>query len=890
MKKVKKSAAISIVVLSLCIWTIHGIALLSQTTDAEAFRYRIEAPDLTWMNNTLSDLTLREKIGQLIQVRVRGEFINREDSQFKELLRNIQLNHLGGVVLFAGNVYESALLLNELQAHSKLPLLVSADFERGAAFRIDGTTSFPWTMAVGATGSEEFAYQQGMITAQESRALGVHWIFAPVMDVNNNPDNPVINIRSFGEDPQLVSRMGSAFIRGARAGGVLTTAKHFPGHGDTSVDTHIGLAVVPSGMERLQSLELVPFKSAVHAGVDAIMTAHVAIPKITEDPEIPATLSPVILTDLLREQLQFEGLIVTDALEMGGITNKYWGGLAAVEAVKAGADIVLLPTDANVAINEIERAVHRGDISLQSIDTSVKRILKVKSSLRLQKERTVDVEHLGRAVSSPQNEELAQKIADHSITAIKDSNRLLPVDPVDPPEIFSLILDSGLDTSPGSVFQSEMRKVYPTLIAEWANARIPKNQMDRIERKAKNSDLIICSTFARLSSGRNISAIPAEQQTIIKKLLGTGKPLILILFGNPYALEHIPEIDTYLCTFSYSDVSQRAAAKAISGEIPISGSMPVSIPGHAKAGEGLQIPKLEMVLKQATGDSSISSSNTFNNTREVIDYYVKSGTFSNARLKVGHAGTLALNVEYFIKPKDSGLDTPAIEFTVESGRWNSSFGVIISAMLATETRSLLLNAPVGDYLPEYRDFTPGALPILEILENISSKHLLPEGEISNLRLLEEIVLRASGSMDQLLSELPVQIITNLSPNQAPGSTKSFSVSARDIPILLQTLLNNGIYNHKRILKPSTIVRFTAPGNRRPALGWRKPSKNDWTGRLFSPDSFGCMDENGLFIWVDPKKDLFVILEATTGTTDEESEYNKAYENILKSVLNETSSP
>jgi beta-glucosidase-like glycosyl hydrolase len=336
-----------------------------------------------WAAKTLQSLSLREKIAQLVQIRVPGKFLNRRSQEFQSIQDQIRANRIGGVVLFAGNVYESAILLNELQTISKVPLLVAADFERGLSFRIADTTSFPWTMAIGATASEQYAYQQGFVTGQESRALGVHWIFAPVVDVNNNPDNPVINIRSFGEDPTLVGRLGSAFIRGAKKAGVLTTAKHFPGHGDTSTDSHLGLAVVDSDLARLEAVEFKPFKDAIEAGVDSIMTAHVAVPKLTDLRETPATLSGKILTDILRNKLQFEGLIVTDALEMGGITNSYWCGLAAIRALQAGADILLLPPNATVAINEVERAVKRGDIPEDRINQSVRKILEAKSRMGL---------------------------------------------------------------------------------------------------------------------------------------------------------------------------------------------------------------------------------------------------------------------------------------------------------------------------------------------------------------------------------------------------------------------------------------------------------------------------------------------------------------------------
>jgi beta-N-acetylhexosaminidase len=332
--------------------------------------YQLADTDKAWVADTMSRLTLRDKIAQLIQIRVYGRFLNRQGSEFAKIEKDIRENHVGGLVLFAGTVYESALLLNQLQEESLLPLLVASDFERGASFRISDTSPFPWTMAIGATGSEEFAYREGEVAAREARALGVHWLFAPVVDVNNNPDNPVINIRSFGEDPQMVARLGAAFIRGARQAGALTTAKHFPGHGDTATDSHIGLPVVSADPFRLEAVELAPFRSAVEAGVDSIMTAHVAVPQVTKEPDIPATLSAAILTDLLRNSLKFRGIVVTDALEMGAITSRYWTGLAAIRALQAGADVLLLPGDATVAINEVERAVKRGDISEARIDQS----------------------------------------------------------------------------------------------------------------------------------------------------------------------------------------------------------------------------------------------------------------------------------------------------------------------------------------------------------------------------------------------------------------------------------------------------------------------------------------------------------------------------------------
>jgi beta-N-acetylhexosaminidase len=546
-------------------------------------------PRDNWADKTLDGLSLRDKIAQLVQIRMAGKFVNRQSREFKKIEEQIRDNHIGGLVLFAGNVYESAMMLNDFQEMSVLPLLVSADFERGAAFRVADTTSFPWAMALGAAGDEELAYREGFATAQESRAMGVHWIFAPVVDVNNNPDNPVINVRAFGEDPDAVSRLGLAFMRGAQAGGVLTTAKHFPGHGDTATDSHVGLPVVQSDRSRLERYEFVPFRRLIDAGVDAVMTAHVAVPHLTRDDFLPATLSPDILTDVLKNSLGFRGIVVTDALEMGGITNRYGGGAAAVAAIKAGADVLLLPTDADEAIDAVERAVLSGEISEAQIDASARKILDAKKRLRLDERRTVDLDEIGNLVSAPENLALAQKIADRAVTVLKDEGRLLPLDPSDIRRVYGLVLTPALDSDSGTAFLGAFRERFPGARTEWGNARMPADQLAAIDREIEAADMVVIATVTRLVSGQSM-AIPDSHRRIVQKLALSSKPVVWVCLGSPYLLRVAPEMKTMLCTFSHSENSQVAAAKALAGGLRIAGKTPVTIPGIAGIGAGLTIP------------------------------------------------------------------------------------------------------------------------------------------------------------------------------------------------------------------------------------------------------------------------------------------------------------
>ena len=546
-----------------------------------------------WADETLRGLSLREKIAQMVHVRVPGRFINRQSKEFKKVEELVRENHIGGLALFAGNVYESSILLNEFQEMSKLPLLVSSDFERGAAFRIEDATSFPWTMALGAAGDEDLAYRQGFVTARESRAMGVHWIFAPVVDVNNDPENPVINIRAFGSDPADVSRLGVAFMRGVQAGGALATVKHFPGHGDTSIDSHINMPILDVGIDRLERIEFVPFRRAIEAGVDAVMTAHVAVPQLTKGAKIPATLSPEILTGILKNSLGFRGIVVTDSLEMDGIKKQYGSAAAAVAAVKAGVDVLLLPPDAVQAIDAVERAVKSGEISEKRIDESVKKILDAKQKLRLNENRKTAIEKIGDVVSSPENVELANEIAVRAVAAIKDEKRLLPLNPSDKRRVYGLVLTPVIDAASGAAFLNAFRERFPGAQTEWANSRVPESQLAAIEKAIDAADIVVVATLTRLATGRTIG-IPDRHVNIVKKLASLKKPVVWVCLGSPYLLRIAPKMGTVLCTFSYSENSQEAAVRALVGDFRVSGKMPVSVPGVAKIGDGLEIPPREI--------------------------------------------------------------------------------------------------------------------------------------------------------------------------------------------------------------------------------------------------------------------------------------------------------
>jgi beta-N-acetylhexosaminidase len=543
-------------------------------------------------------MTLREEVAQLVFIPFNGFAPNSYSTEYRKFVRLIRDTHVGGLILVNlanGRVtqkaepYALATFVNRLQAMARVPLMVSADFERGASMRVNDTTPFPHAMAFGAAGDPELARYEGEVTAREARALGIQWVFYPVADVNNNPDNPVINTRSFGEDPAKVAALVKAFIEGAHADKnnyVLTTAKHFPGHGDTAVDTHLNLATVEANRERLEHLELVPFRAAIQAGVDSVMTAHVAVPALAP-PGLPATLAPEILTGLLRDELGFKGLIVTDALEMGGIVKTYGPGEAAVRAIEAGADVLLMPSDPDAAIRGVVAAVESGRIKRLRIQVSVARILEAKERTGLDRKSSVNLEGISDAVNSPEANDKAQEVADRAVTLVRNATGLVPL--TAPEGACFVVFSEGRYSADGQVFGEELRKRLPQAAIATLDPTMSREVNSDTLSRLPGCESYIVSAYSAPANYRGTVSLGGELPRAIQGLLASGKPVTLIALGNPYLLRDFPGVAAYLATFSTAPSAETAAVRALFGEIPIQGRLPVTIPGIAQSGDGLQI-------------------------------------------------------------------------------------------------------------------------------------------------------------------------------------------------------------------------------------------------------------------------------------------------------------
>jgi beta-N-acetylhexosaminidase len=558
-------------------------------------------PDLTlgptemrWAKKTLDKMTLEEKIGQMVACRYSGNFVNRNSEYFQNIKTLIEEQKIGGLIIFGGVVYETAILTNSFQELAKIPLLVASDFERGVGNQIDGATLFPPLMSLGAADSEDLAYAMGKITAREGRALGIHMTYAPVVDVNVNPDNPIINTRSVGEDPELVSRIAESFIKGCQDFGLIATAKHFPGHGDTDLDSHSVLATIEGDRDRLDRVELFPFKRAIDAGVQAIMTAHLRIPALDPTPDLPATLSYPIMTDLLRREMGFRGLIVTDAMGMGGVTTLYSSEDAALRAVKAGVDMLLLPPKPKEVIQALILAVKSGEIPESRIDMSVKRILEAKARLGLHQKKLVDIALLDRKIGTKAYLDQAEKTFDSSITLVKNERDTVPLSPgFQEIAVFALSSDPG-GYFAGRTFVREMKMRVPRAFEFYAEPTTGDNFIAEVMEKVKNTEVIVIGLFSRLSAGKGNVGLDLRHVQLIKDLASGDQRVVVVSFGSPYFLRHFTDVDVYLCAYRHADESQKAAVKALFGEIDIVGKLPVSIPGVYPIGHGLKIQKKGM--------------------------------------------------------------------------------------------------------------------------------------------------------------------------------------------------------------------------------------------------------------------------------------------------------
>jgi beta-N-acetylhexosaminidase len=559
----------------------------------------LSAADQRWVERTLASLSLREKVGQLMMPWVGGDYAAVGSAEFEEVRKWVQDDGVGGLVLSIGLPLSYAAKLNELQVRAKVPVLIGSDMENGPGMRLGniyalpsmlsqgGGTVFPPVMALGATGSEDLAYKLGQVLGSEARAIGVHMVFGPVLDVNSNPLNPIINTRSFGENPELVGRLATAYIRGARSKGLMSTGKHFPGHGDTDTDSHLDLPTIHASRAHLDSIDLPPFRTAVGEGIDGIMTAHIAVVGVEGPNAGPATLSHGFMTGVLRDEMHFGGVLFTDAMVMGGVAKRYGATEPLIMALEAGADVLLMPKSVPDGIETIVSAVKSGRLTEARIDASVRRILTAKARAGLRQGRLVDLNAVDRIVTIPEHTKIAEDVAARSITLAQDRMNLVPLVRDSTKRILAITYADPSDLVAGRAFNEVIGQRLPAATTVRVDGRTTDAEYKSLGAQADSAGLLIVSAYISPREFSGTVGAQAGFSQFVEKIALSGKPIIVISFGSPYLLSAFPSVSSYLLAWGGSPISQRAAALALLGDREINGRLPISLPPALPLGAGI---------------------------------------------------------------------------------------------------------------------------------------------------------------------------------------------------------------------------------------------------------------------------------------------------------------
>jgi beta-glucosidase-like glycosyl hydrolase/CubicO group peptidase (beta-lactamase class C family) len=674
--------------------------------------------EFRWTRETLGRLGLEAKAAQLVAVRANGLYRHPASAEARRLRERVKTLQVGAVVVFDSEVESLPRLLNELQSLAPLPLLVAADMERGLSFRIRrGVVPLPFAMAIGATRSPSAARFTGEVAAREGRALGVHWAFAPVADVNSNPANPVINIRSYAEDPALAAELVAAFVAGARSGGLMSTAKHFPGHGDTDVDTHLQVATLGADAERLGAIELPPFRRAVAAGVDAIMLGHIAVPALDPSGE-PATLSSRT-TELLRRAMGFDGLVVTDALDMAG-AKAAWAGDAAVRAVGAGADMILLPPDPEASVAALVRAVRAGVLPAARLNEAAGRVLEAKERLGLNRTRRVDVSVIARSVARPEDVARAQAIARDSITLVRNEGGVLPLQAEAPLRLLHLVLSSDVRNELIQGIPEEelaARRIEAESVI--LGPEVSEEGAARILEQAGRASHVLASCFVKVTSAKGTTDMSASHARLLTALARSGRPVVLVSYGSPYLLGQVPEVPAYLCAYGAPEPSQRAAMAALFGEVPMRGRLPVTLPGLYAFGHGLQTERRAMTLRDARPDDVGFSAAGLTEADRVVANAVAGRAFPGAVLAIGKDGALVHLEAYGRLSYDPGSPAVRPDTLYDLASLTKVVVATTAALVLADQGKMDLDRPVAAFLPEFRGRSKERVTVRDLLTHSS---------------------------------------------------------------------------------------------------------------------------------------------------------------------------
>ncbi len=918
------SYRIIVLIISVLIFSSYEKSINSQSSISLNDReypsvFPLSETDKEWIEKQISSLSLREKCAQMVIAPVYRSYMDRLSPDYDSTVALVKDYKIGGLIMFQGELEQEINFIREMQLLSDTPLLISADYERGLGSRIDDALEFPHSMALGATLDSHLGYELGAAIAIESRLIGVHQIFAPVADINNNPLNPVINTRSFSESKFTVSEFVSSFILGTKHSRMIATVKHFPGHGNTEIDSHTDLPMISGDKQKLFKNELYPFIQAVKKGVQSVMVGHLEVPAYDT---LAATLSKTIITNLLINTLEFDGLVVTDAMNMNAINNynSFSPEEIIVLAVKAGNDIILIPPQPSVAINAIYNAVANGEISEERIEKSVRKILSAKRWLRIDIKLNLNTRSIIDSINNSGNNRLAKKIAEQSITLIKNDAGVIPLDLSKYEKISCVTVTDGDGNETATFFQHLLSRRLGDINSLLITNKTKQRGFSSAISSLKNSDLILIPVFMEVKEQKGEEKLRKEQLRFIKKVLSLKAPVILISFKNPYLLSSFPITRTYLNTYSYTLPSQQACLKALLGETNITGRLPVSIPDtkyHIGYGIKLDSTLSTKLIYKVDNNSFFSVDtlvinsirdkkvfradvivgnngnviyqNSFGKIVSTTDSLNKKGVFNLGSLTSSVAltstvmlliddGELSLDDKVYFHLNDfigNGKDNINIKNLLLH---NSGIGQEVDSMDITWNKDDLLKALSNiklKYKPgeQYLHSELNSLILQLIVEQITGK---PISEFLNERLFKPLRMDNTFFLSTEKLNPDNNIMNNnrfkygsyLSQtellkkimNGTIGFDGLYSTSD-DLSKFAQMILQNGYYDGEQYISAATIKLFTTAQlpESYSGLGWSTYISQVNICNDFSDASFGYISENGSSIWIDPDKKLFIIL-------------------------------
>jgi beta-glucosidase-like glycosyl hydrolase/CubicO group peptidase (beta-lactamase class C family) len=697
-----KKTFISTIVLSLLLsnFLFEGFSKYQDKPISKAaFTEIFTKKDDPWVENIISKMTLEEKAGQVVFPHAYGRYMSADSPDYQRLVKLVKERKVGGLIFFLSNIYDQAILTNKMQELADVPLLISADFERGVAQRAVDATLFPYNMGIGAADDAELTYQMGKIIAEEGRALGVHQNYAPVADVNNNPFNPIINVRSFGEDVSLVQRLSNAFLKGIQEGGMLATSKHFPGHGNTDTDSHRSLPTISGSKQDLWKTELAPFKSNIENGVMSFMIGHLDVPAFEQKSGLPSTLSKSIVTELLQYEMRFKGLIVTDAMGMRAITNSFTTAEATVLALKAGNDAILFPNNPEESIGAIIEAVKKGELTEERLDHSIRKILLAKKWAGLDKNKFIDLNDIANKVGTNSHWETAKKLARKSITLVKNDDSIIPLTSDSKRNFLNIsLLDSRI---PGA--ERYFNSLLSQRLTKFNSRTLLINGTDEDYKAAleaaKNSDVIFLSVYLKVRAYEGNLGLTDRQAQLVNDLLKLNKTVVFTSHGNPYILSLFPDASTYLCNYGDTEVSEQALAEAIFGEIDIRGNLPVSIPNSSYAfGSGIKLNQsaLRNEYFPLPGDR-----NKFKEADNLVEHAISDTAFPGAVLLIAKDGKVIYEKAYGKYTYDYTSKRMSTNTIFDLASLSKVIATTTAAMICYDRKLIDLDDKVAKHIPEF---------------------------------------------------------------------------------------------------------------------------------------------------------------------------------------------